>query len=439
MTTLTTRRDEIAFEPLRRLQPNRLLLRCPDITLKGQNLKFFSQTMVDTVTHRLRGFGLDWRTRYAPGRVYVDLPGARPDQVEALLGAFSRLPGIDSVAPVLWLRPAATKQHTDQPDFDRVENAMLRMARAYYTPSATFAVRSRRVDKTLPVTSHQLEVDMGAKIIAGSEWERVDLTRPDRTFQIDVFPDGICLYAEQVPGVGGLPVGSGGRVLALLSVGIDSPVSTFLLAKRGCQVDMLHMTASHRPAQDNSDEPILQLARQLSRYTLRSRLFSFPYTHFDLRLPGNGNGYELILFRRFLMRSAERLASQIGAQALVTGDSLGQVASQTLENMVTASGAVEIPIFRPLIGANKLETIRTAKRLETFDLSIKPHKDCCALLSQSPKTRTDLADVEKQERTLIPDYEELLQATFHDAAWRSFDCGEAVGGWRSLSELGQRR
>ena len=225
-------------------------------------------------------------------------------------------------------------------------------------------------------------------------------------------------------------MGTGGRVLALLSGGIDSPVAAFELAKRGCKVDFFHLSATFAQQRDDGT-PVTRLARSLSRFTLQSRLFTAPATHLDLALTGPSTGFEAILFRRFLVRAGARVARRIGARALVTGDSLGQVASQTLENLVSVHRATEVPILQPLIGANKQQTIDTARRIGTYEISIEPYKDCCALLAESPRTSSEPEQLEQLEGDLLPSYDSLIDKTLHDLVWRRFECGEAASDWRS--------
>jgi len=172
---------------------------------------------------------------------------------------------------------------------------------------------------------------------------------------------------------------------------------------------------------------VLKLAAEISRFSLRSRLYTAPYTYFDLATGGGQTGYELVLFRRFLMRMAERLARRLGAAGLITGDSLGQVASQTIENLATASRPVTLPLLRPLIGFNKQEIIEQARRIGTYEISILPYKDCCALIGRHPRTRSRPEQVERLEAEKLPDYEKLMDDTFADMTRYDFECGQLVG------------
>ncbi|PZP55760.1 MAG: hypothetical protein DI596_11100 [Azospira oryzae] len=227
-------------------------------------------------------------------------------------------------------------------------------------------------------------------------------------------------------GIGGLPVGASGRVLTLLSGGIDSPVAAYLMAKRGCRVDFLHVAATRIDQESVAASPVAELARLLSRYTLRSRLFVVPSARFDIRLLQRRTDYEQIMFRRFAARLGERLARRLGAPALVAGDSLGQVASQTLKNMVTMSAAVEIPILRPLVAYDKKDIVDLARSIGTYETSIQPYKDCCSLLSPQPRTVSRHEEVSALEAELFPDYAALVEETLAEAVCLTYDCGERV-------------
>jgi len=407
--------------------PNRILIHFPEVSLKGRNREDFENQLADNIRHRLRRLGFDWRLKRARGRFYVEIPDGAGDDVRRVADALCEMSGIATVAPAIWLCPKELLLATDEPNFDLLQARLVELARETYQPVQSFAVRVNRVDKRLHVTSQDLEIRLGRAIRDHSDWDQVVLNRPDCTFRVDIYPDGAYLYSEKLTGPSGLPVHTGGRVLSLLSGGIDSPVAAYLMAKRGCTVDLFHMSAAHPGHGELDADVVVQLASHLSRFTLNSRLFIAPYTHFDLALPPATTGYELMLFRRFVTRAAEVLAGQIGAQALVTGDSLGQVASQTIENIVANSSATAMAIFRPLIGQNKQEIITLARAIDTYDISIQPSKDCCALLSKHPKTRSTHTALSRLEREYFPDYAGLVERTLNDGMVLEFDCGERLG------------
>lgn len=406
------------------MQFNRLLIHYGEIALKGRNRPQFQKRLVNNVVRRLRAAGLGWSVGREHHRLFVEIPGDEAGRVPEALEA------LGEVAGIVWFAHAAflpARQHAEVvvfPEPREILPGVVELARHQHVPGGAFCVRVRRADKRFPYTSQELERELGAAILKGSDWDRVNLGAPDRTFHVEVDPEGIYLYGEKRRGIGGLPVGAAGRVVCLLSGGLDSPVAAYLAAKRGCEVDFVHFTAS-RMQQSNADEyKVTALARQLSRVTLRSRLHLVPYLHFDAALMGRNTDFGLVLFRRFMARVAERLAAERGAQALITGDNLGQVASQTLENIATTTRAVELPILRPLVTYDKQEIVDLARRFGSYELSIQPYKDCCALVDRHPRTVSRHEVLERMEADVFSDYGKLIEDSIADALVMDFECGE---------------
>ncbi|MDQ2696597.1 MAG: tRNA 4-thiouridine(8) synthase ThiI [Pseudomonadota bacterium] len=404
------------------IPPDRILIRYGEIALKGRSRPQFENTLMDNLRRRLDGAGVACPVRRVHVRVYVDLAGHQGVDPGLLLDAVGEVAGVAAYAPALFL-PAARGAPPEAGD--ALTDAVLRLARDCHVPGRRFAVRVNRADKRFPVLSHHLERSLGSAIIASSPWREVNLKSPEQVFRVDIHPEGVYLYAARHKGVGGLPVGSEGHVLCLLSGGIDSPTAAWLMAKRGCRVDFLHMTAA-AVGQPDAAGVVAQLVRRLSRYTLRSRLYLVPALHFDLALMGRETGYDLLLFRRFLARTGQILARRIGARALVSGDSLGQVASQTLDNLITASRAVADPILRPLLAYDKQDIVALARRIGTYEISIQPYKDCCALLSGNPVVTSVPEQVAAIEAQVVADPQALVEATLADARCLTFACGERV-------------
>jgi len=404
----------------------RILLHYPDITLKGKNQKEFQDTLANGIRRRLERGGYRWNIGASRGRAIIIVPDEQQTEAPKAAAMLLRIPGVYSLAVARWLHPAEYLRPGHALDWHNLGNEIVALARHCYRPDASFAVHVHRVDKSLQANSTEIAGRLGDIIQRETDWDKVRLNKPDQTFYVDALPDGMYFYLEKLKGVGGLPVGTGGRVLSLLSGGIDSPVAAFLLAKRGCSVDFFHLSASHLRQQDIAASVVGRLAAQVSQYTQRSRLYIVPYTYFDLALSGLNSGYELVLLRRFMMRAAERLARHLRAQALVNGDSLGQVASQTLENLASSSSVVSLPILRPLIGANKDEIITLARQLGTYEISIEPYKDCCALIARNPKTRSRDDRLTQLETAQIPDYTCLLDKTFADMQCLEYRYGELV-------------
>jgi thiamine biosynthesis protein ThiI len=403
----------------------RILMSYGELALKGRNLGDFKQRLVSNIRLRLADLPGDWPAAFQHDRVFVEVPAGGEAHVPAAIGRLHEVAGLASIAPARWYSAAQTGQVL-RPDYDLIEGEVLALAERHFQSGASFRVRVNRADKRFPARSNELERRLGALIIERTDWDRVSLKTPDRVFYVSIYPEGMYFFAERLRGMGGLPTGSGGRVLALLSGGIDSPVAAWLMTKRGCAVDFVHFTATHSRELMAENNKVVDMARHLSRYTLRSRLYLLPYTHFDLALMESDTDYGLVLFRRFMARTAERLCRDTGGLALVSGDSLGQVASQTLENMVSNSRAIELPILRPLVGMDKLEIIDLAKRIGTYEDSIKPYKDCCALIEREPRTRSRHDRLESFEQQKLAHYERLIQDTLGDGLRLDFECGRQV-------------
>jgi thiamine biosynthesis protein ThiI len=411
---------------LGRSLPVQIVIRAPEITLKGRNQGEFWVRLRENLERRLSSQGVFWPIGTARARLFVEA-GSSPatEELDRALEAVSEVAGVDSFSAALRAErddicPAGVL------DRSRVEEILVDLSRELQEPEKSFALRVRRVDKRFPLTSGEMEAWLGDVLRKRTLWSRVDLDAPDRTFYVDVYRDSLYFYADRRKGLGGLPVGVSGRVLSLLSGGIDSPVASFLLARRGAFVDWFHMSAAHVREGDFEASVVGRIARRLSRFSLESRLFVVPYSHFDLAFAGNETGYEPVLFRRFLFRVAEELARRMGAQALVTGDSLAQVASQTLENLVTTSKAVEILILRPLIGMDKQQIMDLARRIGTYAISIEPYKDCCALHARRVRTRARAGALERLEEKLFPDYGSLVERSLSEMRWGLYRCGNLV-------------
>ncbi|HHE55744.1 MAG TPA: tRNA 4-thiouridine(8) synthase ThiI [Caldithrix abyssi] len=265
---------------------------------------------------------------------------------------------------------------------------------------STFAVRSKRADKSFPLTSQELNVEVGAKIVEALG-KQVDLTRPELTCHIEVMPDQALIYVDRFKGAGGLPVSSSGKVLVLLSGGFDSPVASYLALKRGAKCSFIHFH-SYPYTNKFSQEKVIELARVLNQFQFNAKLYMVPFAETQEEIVFNcPDKLRVILYRRFMMRIAERLAKKEGLKAVVTGEALGQVASQTLENLGAIEQAITLPVLRPLIGLDKEEIIAIARKIGTYEISSKPHDDACTrFMPRKPETRAKLHEVLEAEKAL---------------------------------------
>jgi thiamine biosynthesis protein ThiI len=284
---------------------------------------------------------------------------------------------------------------------------------------ASFRVSARRADKRFPMTSPQIEREVGGRIKSERGW-RVDLSHPDLVVHVELLPDQAFYFFGKERGPGGLPTGTAGRVACLLSGGIDSPVAAYRMMKRGCVATFVHFH-SYPILSRASQEKARELVRLLTTYQHRSRLYLVPFGEIQqqvvLSVPGP---MRVVVYRRLMLRIAERIGRSRGALALVTGDVVGQVASQTLENLAVVGQVATLPLFRPLIGMDKDEITSEGQRLGTYPISIIPDQDCCTLFTpRNPATRARLADVESAEQALP--IEELVARAAREAAVEQFE------------------
>jgi thiamine biosynthesis protein ThiI len=356
-----------------------------ELALKGRNRPWFVQILVRNLRIALAGCGVA-AIRSVMGRIEIDLgPKAVSTEIRERI---ARLFGIANFSI------AARAPH----DFDALANAILNDA-GESRPSS-FRVSARRSDKRFPFTSPVIEREVGGRIKEATGW-RVDLECPELTIHIEILPDHAVYFFGKEAGAGGLPTGTGGRVACLLSGGIDSPVAAFRLMRRGCFVLLIHFH-SYPILSRASQEKVREIAVLLTKYQLRSRLLLVPFGELQqqvlLTVPAQ---LRVVIYRRLMLRIAERLARGWRARALVTGEVIGQVASQTLENLTTIAAATTMQVLRPLVGMDKDEITREAGTIGTLAISNIPDQDCCQLFTpRRPATRARREDVERAEAHL---------------------------------------
>lgn len=375
-----------------------------EVGLKGRNRSYFERRLVQNMRIRLSPLpGVNVKT--LPGRIIVR-PGSAT-QVEEILERLGSVFGLGGFS------------HADEllrPSLDDLATAALEMAGR--SEFSSFQVRARRGNTSFPQTSGQVNVAIG-QILKDSTGARVDLSNPEWTCHIELTAERAYLYSEKLPGPGGLPVASSGRVLALLSGGIDSPVAAWQIAKRGATVDFIHFHG--QPFSDaSSAQQARRLAEHLLPWLVRSRFWLVPFGDVQSEIVTSApERLRIVLYRRMMMRIAESVARSEGAEALVTGESLGQVASQTLTNLAAIGEVVSLPVLRPLVGLDKIEIERIASRIGTYEISVEPHQDCCVLFE--PREVTTAAkhhDLEEAERAL--DIEALVQKSVANAEAATF-------------------
>jgi len=374
-----------------------------EIALKGKNRPWFVARLARNLRTALSDLGVR-EVRVLMGRMQVVLPAdARWPEVR------ERLATVFGVANFARAGRAPL-------DVDAIANAIL--GDLGDTQTTTFRVSARRADKRFPLTSPQIEREVGGRIKEARGWT-VNLDHPALTIHVEALSDEAFYYAGKERGAGGLPAGSSGRVACLLSGGIDSPVAAWRMMRRGCRALFVHFH-SYPILSRASQEKVRELAGLLTRYQFESRLFLVPFGQIQQRVVvAVPPPLRVVIYRRLMMRIAERIARQHRAHALVTGEVVGQVASQTLENLRNINDVVSMPVLRPLIGLDKDEIIVEAKRLGTYPVSIIPDQDCCTLFTpRHPATKARRGDVEAAERALP--VEEIVQQAAGEAVLETF-------------------
>jgi len=352
-----------------------ILVHYGELALKGKNRRLFENKLIENIKRATGG-----KVRRFEGRLLVE--DGDSDSLNNVFG-------------ISWF----ARSYRVKKDIRSIKELILEKLSEMIKGRPTFGIFVKRVDKKFPYTSMEVAKDIGEEIIKKYKLE-VRLRNPELPIYIEI-ADEVFVHFEKVEGSGGLPVGVSGRVLGLLSGGIDSPVASYLIMKRGCNVDFIHFHVFSNN-QAVAKTKIADLVLAINKYQFESRVFLAPYKLFQVALMKNrvGPGYELILFRRFMARVAERVAREWGLQALVTGDSLGQVASQTIENLNLTGNAVSLPVLQPLISFDKEEIVRLARQIGTYDVSIRPYKDCCSIIAPHPKIKTRLSHVEAYEQRM---------------------------------------
>ncbi|MCY3765029.1 MAG: tRNA 4-thiouridine(8) synthase ThiI [Gemmatimonadetes bacterium] len=359
-----------------------VLIHYHEIGLKGRNRGRFERQLCINITRALKGLPRG-AVRRLSGRIILELP---PDAgIEAIRERLVDVFGIANFSEAIRVPNAIEDLRAGAWDAVRKEDFH------------SFKIAARRGDKSFPLTSEEINRDVGAHVQTLSR-TRVMLDDPDLTCFIEVAYQGAFIYTGKTPGPGGLPVGANERAVSLLSSGIDSPVASYKTMKRGVRLSFVHFHSqpyTNRSSQRNTEE----LVRVLTRYQYRSTLYLVPLVEIQRRVMTHAPpGYRVVLYRRAMLRIAEAIAEREGAQALVTGESVGQVASQTLSNMRAIEEATPLPLLRPLSGDNKEEIIDLARRIGTYDISIEPYEDCCTVfVPKHPETRANLKTVREIE------------------------------------------
>lgn len=402
----------------------RITIHYAELALKGGNRKLFVKKLRQNIKRKLESMDLEWQVVAIHDRLFVKVAKSNLAMSENAVNEIARIPGIAWLSLVHWFDEKEYDFLQSKPELKPIHDTVLALAIKTYQAGHSFALKVKRSDKKFSTTSKQLSHELASTILENSDWQNVDLKHANQFFYVNISSKGIAVHTNKIKATGGLPVSSTGKVLTLLSGGFDSPVAAWLMANRGCSVHFVHFSASHHSAKDIEGYKISRIVKKLSEITGKARLFIVPYTHFDLALMDQNLEYDLILFRRFMAKVAEQIMGDIYAQALVTGDNLGQVASQTMSNIDSMNQAIDAPILRPLLTYNKEQIIELSTQLGLFDLCREPYKDCCALISKSPRTKSRADILERMETLHLSQYQQLIDDTLAEMTEVVYRFGE---------------
>lgn len=383
---------------------NSIIVKYGEIGIKGKNRYIFENKLIKNIKNMLKP--IDKFNVYKEyGRVYVDLGDYEYDEV---------CEEVKKVFGVVGVCPAVKVLRNNEEDVEAAyqklkETALLVLEEKIEAGAKTFKVESRRGDKSFRLTSQDMSIDIGGYLLSNvGDKIKVDINKPEVKIKCELRENNVVVYSDTVPGYGGLPIGTNGKAMSLLSGGIDSPVATWMVAKRGMEVEAVHFH-TYPFTSEKSQEKVKDLARILAKYCGKVRLHKVNILEIQKAVGLNCRDEEMtIISRRFMMRIAQKLAEQRNCDALITGESIGQVASQTIQGLTCTNASVSLPVFRPLIAMDKTEIIEIAKKIDTFETSIIPEEDCCSVFApKKPVTKPKLERIEDSEKAL--DVDKLIQ------------------------------
>ena len=375
------------------------LIKYGEIGIKGKNRYLFEDALMRQIRFALRDVEGIFKVSKAQGRIYVDWEGDY-DYDEAI-ECLQRVFGIVGICPVI---------HVEDKGFEELKKEVVSyMDRMYPDKKITFKVESRRGKKSYPKRSMEINCDLGEAILNAFPEIRVDVHKPDVLLNIEV-RDEIYIYSEIIPGPGGMPVGTNGKAMLLLSGGIDSPVAGYMVSKRGVG---LEATYFHAPpyTSERAKQKVIDLAKLVSRYSGPIKLHVVNFTDIQLYIYDKCPHDELtIIMRRYMMRIAEHFARENDCLGLITGESIGQVASQTMQSLAATNDVCTMPVYRPLIGFDKQEIVEVSEKIDTYETSILPFEDCCTIfVAKHPVTKPNIGKIRKSEERLSEKIDELMK------------------------------
>ncbi|MBO5373610.1 MAG: tRNA 4-thiouridine(8) synthase ThiI [Lachnospiraceae bacterium] len=375
------------------------LIKYGEIAIKGKNRYLFEDALVSQINYALKPVDGEFKVRKVQGRIYVD--ALSEYDYDEVIEALSHVFGIVGICPVVLV---------EDEGFEKlVEDVLVYMDSVYPNKNITFKVNARRARKNYPMESMEINAKLGERILDAFPEIRVDVHKPDVMLCVEI-REKINIYSIEIPGPGGMPVGTNGKAMLLLSGGIDSPVAGYMIAKRGVAIDATYF---HAPpyTSERAKQKVVDLARIVSKYAGPINLHVVNFTDIQLYIYEQCPHEELtIIMRRYMMKIAEHFASENNCLGLVTGESIGQVASQTMQSLAATNAVCTLPVYRPLIGFDKNEIIDISEKIDAYETSIQPFEDCCTIfVAKHPVTKPNLKVIERSETKLEEKIDELMK------------------------------
>ena len=375
------------------------LIKYAEIGTKGKNRFLFEDALIKQIKHALRPVEGKFIISKESGRIYMDAQGEY--DYDEVIAALKRVFGIAWICPMFQI---------EKTDFEEIKKEVASYVdQVYEDKNFTFKVDAKRVDKKYPVSSEQMNRDLGEVILDTFPETKVDVHHPDVLLKVEV-RKLVNIYSVMIPGPGGMPVGTNGKAMLLLSGGIDSPVAGYMIGKRGVMIDAVYF---HAPpyTSERAKQKVVDLAKLVSRYSGPINLHVVNFTDIQLYIYEQCPHEELtIIMRRYMMKIAESIAKETGSLALITGESIGQVASQTVQSLAATNEVCTMPVFRPVIGFDKQEIVDISEKIGTYETSIQPYEDCCTIfVAKHPVTKPNIKVIHKSEENLAEKIDELVK------------------------------
>ena len=375
------------------------LIKYAEIAIKGKNRYIFENALVDNIRYQLQNVEGNFTVRKESGRIYVDTEGAY--DYDEVLSTLQRVFGIVGICPVVLVEDEGFEQ--------LAADVVAHIAKAYEDKNFTFKVNARRARKNYPMTSMEINAAIGEKILEAFPETKVDVHKPEVLISVEI-RQKINIYSVEVPGPGGMPLGTAGKGMLLLSGGIDSPVAGYMISKRGVTIEATYF---HAPpyTSERAKQKVVDLAKKVARYAGQIKLHVVNFTDIQMAIYEKCPHDELtIIMRRYMMQIAEHFANEGNCLGLITGESIGQVASQTMHSLAATNEVCKMPVYRPLIAMDKQDIVAISEKIDTYETSILPFEDCCTIfVAKHPVTKPNLNHIKKSEEKLADVIDDLMK------------------------------